>query len=202
MNVAAFYEATCLGPSPEYREKQLHPVPDVPLVDRVQFLIERCRGKAVLDIGASGPMHAKIVSVAAKCWGIDRVGNGAEVIECNIDNPHGDLPRWDDDQRLQLVVCGEVIEHLSNPGSFLKRLREKYRGVPVIITVPNAFSDSGRKQMERGVENCNRDHVAWYSPRTIRTLVEREGYAIREFYWYGHEGQRPKFSEGLIVVVE
>lgn len=30
-------------PSPEYRSKQLHPVPKADVVDRVEFLLRRCK---------------------------------------------------------------------------------------------------------------------------------------------------------------
>jgi hypothetical protein len=53
--------------------------------------------------------------------------------------------------------------------------------------------------MEAGTENVNVDHVAWYSWRTLKTLLDRYGYPIREFYWY--KG-RPRFAEGIIVVTE
>lgn len=186
---------TLCGPDEAYRKKQLHPVPDAPVVDRAAFILGRCKGKVVLDVGASGPMHEAIVRVAAKCYGIDRE-HRSDVLAVDLDDYRSELPQLPD---VQLVVCGEVVEHLGNPAQFLQRLRTAHN-CPVIITVPNAFGDGGRKSLERGVENCNLDHVAWYSHRTIKTLLERAGYGITEFCWYGSKGQRPKFSEGMIVV--
>lgn len=203
------------GPSEEYRRKQLHPVPDAKVVDREAFILERVAGKVVLDIGASGRMHAAIVETAKRCYGIDRppihlsdilqrcphypiqgdleFGNDV-IFGIDLDNFSAELPKLD----VQIVVCGEVIEHLSNPGFFLKRLRAAYK-CPVIITVPNAFNDGCRKTLERGVENVNNDHVAWYSFHTLSELVRREGYEVKEHYWYNG---RPRFAEGLIFVVE
>jgi hypothetical protein len=43
------------------------------------------------------------------------------------------------------------------------------------------------------------DHCYWFSWRTLKTLVERAGYAVAEFHWYG-PGE-PGFSEGLIFVL-
>jgi hypothetical protein len=68
-----------------------------------------------------------------------------------------------------------------------------------VITVPNAFAQAGRSHMLRGVENVNVDHVAWYSHRTLKTLLERVGYDIKEFHWYRGV---PYLAEGLIVVTE
>jgi hypothetical protein len=90
-----------------------------------------------------------------------------------------------------------VLEHLTNPGYFLQQLR--VLGAPIIITVPNAFSEAGRHWAAQARECVNVDHVAWYSWRTLKTLVERCGYEVREWYWYN--GQ-PRFAEGLVFVVE
>jgi hypothetical protein len=49
------------------------------------------------------------------------------------------------------------------------------------------------------MENVNIDHVAWYSPRTLRTLLERARWNITEFAWYGGD---PGVAEGLIAVAE
>lgn len=195
MTTIAELRETLSGPSPAYRAKQLHPVPDAPVVSREAFILERCKGKVVLDIGASGPLHDGIKQVAAKCYGIDReASDGIDAI--NLDSVH---PMSFDGVRrgVEIVICGEVLEHLSNPGNFLSWLREQY-SVPVIITVPNAFSDVCRKWMEEGTENVNVEHVAYYSYHTLKELLRRAGCQIKEHYWY--KG-RPRFAEGLIVVV-
>ena len=192
------------GPSEAYRAKQVHQVPEAPTVDRAVFVLSRCKGKVVLDIGASGEMHNVIALVTSKCYGIDReTGPGITVIDLDslMPNPpgHMDLRHWCF-PGVEVIVCGEVIEHLSNPGNFLNWLRRSWPGVPVIVTVPNAFCSINQRAMRKGHENCNIDHVAWYSPRTIKTLLGRAGYTIKEFAWYG-KGESG-FTEGLICVAE
>jgi 2-polyprenyl-3-methyl-5-hydroxy-6-metoxy-1,4-benzoquinol methylase len=183
--------------SPDYAAKMLHAIPEATVVDRATFLLERVKGKRVLEFGASGPMHEAIIKASTIYVGVDRETDGICVTGFDLDDVEQQtLPGYG---VFDVIVCGEVIEHLSNPGHFLARLKRQYAGVPVIITVPNAFSEIGRKQLARGVENVNRDHVAWYSYRTLRTLLERVGYEIREFYWYNGE---PRTAEGLIVVAE
>lgn len=186
--------------TPEYVDKQIHKLPAARIVDRMAFVLERCAGKVVLDIGASGPLHEGIVKVAKKCYGIDRPGvpiiHGAPVVVgVDLDKSPQDLPAYLD---VELVVCGEVLEHLSNPGRFLDELRTDYR-CSVIFTVPNAYSAIARKHAERGNENVNVDHVAWHSPRTLQTLLERAGYTVNE--WFGYNGEWP-VCEGLIAVAE
>lgn len=211
-----------LGRSPSsgtdraYAAKMLHQVPDAPVVDRAQFILDHCRGKRVLEFGASGPMHDAIVKVAATVYGVDR-SDADGVIGFDLDDvaetllPPFHTPSvggssfgWDaraDEcvQDFDVIICGEVIEHLSNPGHFLARLRRQFTGVPVVITVPNAFSQAAIRQIGKGVENVNVDHVAWYSFRTLKTLIARAGYTQ---FWFGWYNGNPFTAEGLVVVVE
>ncbi len=184
--------------SAAYAAKMLHEIPEADVVDRAVFLLKQVAGKRVLEFGASGPMHEAIVKAAAQCVGVDRetfVG----VLGFDLDDVTvSSLPDFGP-VLPQVIVCGEVLEHLANPGWFLQRLKRQYAGVPVVVTVPNAYSLAGRRHAERGTENVNCDHVAWYSWKTLSVLLGRYGYAVKEFYFYNGE---PFTAEGLIFVCE
>lgn len=188
-----------LGASPQrvaYDAKMLHDCPDGAIVDRAAFILEKVAGKRVLEFGASGAMHDAMVKASAAIYATD-LHRAEGVIAFDLDDiTQTLLPSMTDPD---VIVCGEVVEHLANPGFFVQRLRRSYPGVPVIITVPNAHSRIGYKHIAKGIENVNIDHVAWYSPRTLRTLVERYGYRITEFAYYNGDGPT---AEGLIAVVE
>ena len=116
--------------SDEYRAKMLHELPPAKTVDRAKFLLERCTGKRVLEFGASGPMHEAIVTVANECRGVDR-NDAPGVIGFNLDDVGFDyLPETVGPP--DVIICGEVLEHLSNPGWFLERLRKQFPDVPVV----------------------------------------------------------------------
>lgn len=181
--------------SPEYAAKMIHPVPDAEVVDRARFILERVRGRVVLDVGASGPMHDKVVQAASRCHGIDRE-EASGVVGFDLDDTGPvQVPHFDE---VEVVLCGEVLEHLSNPGWLLTRLRRQYP-VSTIVTVPNAHSKAGRQHIEVGEENVNVGHTAWYSWHTLKVLVERAGYAVKDFKWYNGE---PYTAEGIIFVLE
>lgn len=181
--------------TPEYAAKMLHDLPDAPTVDRAKFILAYCKGKRVLEFGASGPLHDALLVVADDLLGVDREA-GDHVVAFDLDDvSQQTLPANAPD----VIVCGEVLEHLANPGWFLSRLHRQFAGVPVIISVPNAFSSIAQKHVAKGTENVNRDHTCWYSPRTLRTLLERYDYAIESFHWYGGE---PGTAEGFVVVAK
>lgn len=181
--------------SPEWQAKMLHPIPPAQAVDRLVFVLKHVAGKRVLEFGATGVLHDGIVKAAASVVGVDRQ-DGPGVIGFDLDDvSQQGLPAADP----QVIVCGELLEHLSNPGWFLSRLRRSYPGVPVIVTVPNAFAEAVRQYVVRGIECVNPDHVAWYSPKTLSVLLQRAGYTVGGLFWYGGTGPT---AEGLIVVTE
>ncbi len=95
----------------------------------------------------------------------------------------------------------EVVETLSTrmPYPDEREAMDISPGIPVLITVPNAFATAGRQWLAKGKENVNIDHVAWYSPRTLATLLNRAGYTYADLFYYNGDGPT---AEGLIVVTE
>lgn len=182
--------------TPEYHQKYMHRVPDAQVVERMVFLMACCKDKTVLHMGcASGPLDEKLRSVARRVYGFDRDDVPDRDHFYRLDFEREELPELP--EPIDVVVCGEILEHMSNPGQFLDKVRP-YCG-ELVITVPNAFSDGGVAQLKRGFENVNDSHVAYYSYKTLDILVVRHGFRRKEMYWYN--GQ-PKFSEGLIFVCE
>ena len=183
---------------PEYFKKQIHKVPDAPVVKRVDYILNACKDKVVLSLGCSGRLQPKIEAVAKESYGLDidpqKCGNFRCMDLDDIDDPRDVPGPW---RNIELVVAGEILEHLTNPGQLLRAL--KLCRCPVLITVPNSHTDGGRYFLSKGFENVNSDHVAYYSWFTLKKLVEKCGYEVKDFAWYNG---KPLFAEGLIMVVE
>lgn len=172
---------------PEYESKMLHRIPVAESVVRHEWILERCKGQVVLDVGGSGILHDMIKEVSKKCVSVDK--SDADIC---VDLDKTRLTFVDD---ITLVVCGEVVEHLSNPGFFLDGLHD-YK-VPIIFTVPNSFTEIGTRWVKKGIENVNEDHVAYYSYSTFTRLLKRHGFVTEKFLWYNG---KPGVSEGLIFL--
>jgi hypothetical protein len=177
-----------------YAAKYLHDIPDAPVADREEYIVAKCRGKRVLSLGASGPMDAKLKAAAAEYHAVDVTG-GDGVTRIDLDKTPEELGQFG--TKVDIVIAGEIIEHLSNPGRLLDVIRAMQ--LPLIVTAPNAFSSTGDGWLARKHENVNAEHVAWYSYRTLRTLLERHGFKIVDWAWY--KG-KPIRAEGLIFSVE
>ncbi len=85
-------------------------------------------------------------------------------------------------KKFNVIFAGELIEHLSNPGLFLQQSKKhlKDNGI-LILTTPNTFYTPRLLGcISRLSDNpiVNNEHTNWFSPSTLTTLLEREGFDI------------------------
>lgn len=180
--------------SAEYWDKQVHKVEQSSVVDRNDFVTKLCTGKTVLNVGCTGKLDAALTKVATLCYGIDvEPLSRANFVRQNLDQEP--VHKF---ENVELIVCGEVLEHLSNPGNFLDSLRSAYPTAPVVFTVPNALCEASVSWLKnRGRENVHKDHVCYYSVITLTTLLKRAGYTVTKHYWYNG---KPYVAEGIIAL--
>ncbi|ALM76396.1 class I SAM-dependent methyltransferase [Thermococcus barophilus] len=200
-----------------------HKLPKVKLVDREKFILDRCREKVVLHLGAVDQyeksvavFHRKLMNVASDVVGVDIDREGIEKAKkLGIHNIiYGNVETlWDLDinKKFDIIVAGEILEHISNPGNFLHGIKRFFLPkTQMIITTPNAFS------LHRfmiywllNTEYVHSEHTCYYSYATLKNLLERHGFNIEETYYYhlGRTFERllyslfPHLSTGLIFVV-
>ena len=85
----------------------------------------------------------------------------------------------------EVVVAGELIEHLDRPGAFVDAVATLLApGGALVLTTPNAHALTNVLGAFAGRELVNPDHVAWYSWRTLTTLLERHGWRLDELSYY------------------
>ena len=172
--------------------------PALESVKRTNWIVDYCKGKRVFHIGcADGDLHTRILRVAVDVWGVDRKETNRPQVLCADVEQGG----WIPEKEFDVVVAGEIVEHLSNPGLFFEKL--KRFTCPIIITVPNAYC-GGRfvTLAKHGYECVHPEHVCWHSYYTLKALVERCGFevvdAMRCFKW---EDEDNFTSEGLLFII-
>lgn len=162
--------------------------------DRLTVLAELARGKAVIDLGCADAgqvdmkisggtwLHRWVADAAERCIGVDtdeaavarlqELGE-REIYLADITGPVPviDEARWD------LLVMGEVLEHIDNPVAFLEAIRERHSGriARVAFSVPNAFALLNVIGALRGRESINSDHRYWFTPYTMGKVLVRAG---------------------------
>lgn len=176
-------------------------------VQRVDFLLSQCVGKRVLHLGCTNwpytaqaldngsLLHTKIAEVSSEVFGLDADEQGLQVLrDRGFQNLHlSDLESLDSSEvagTFDLIIAGEMIEHLNNPGLFLQGIRRFLApGAKLIITTINAycairFSIYSLRGRGGESEPVHPDHVAYYSYSTLKLLLTRHGFALDDFFFY------------------
>lgn len=179
----------------------------MPLVQRVEFLKEVSRGKKVLHLGctdwpytevaieAGTQLHVALKDIARDLWGFDADKEGLDFFKAKgFENLYqADLERLDEvetDETFDVIIAGEMIEHLSNPGLFLRGIRRfMRRDTKLVITTINAYCGMrfflyGLRGRGGRVEPVHPDHVSYYSYSTLRHLLDRESFKETNFLFY------------------
>lgn len=79
--------------------------------------------------------------------------------------------------RYELVVAGEVLEHVPDADAFLRGCRELLRpGGRLCVTVPNACSPKIGLRSLAGREVIHPDHRTYYGPRTLSRTLRGAGF--------------------------
>jgi 2-polyprenyl-3-methyl-5-hydroxy-6-metoxy-1,4-benzoquinol methylase len=186
-------------------------LPKAPAIDRDELIVDRCKGKVVLHLGCvdypllderlltNQLLHQKLVQSAKSVWGVDldEAGIRRLTAECRIDKllvadaEHLETVAGRIEQP-EIVVAGEILEHVNNPGLVLAGIRNLLQpGGELLITVPNALAMRIWVHTFRHRENIHPDHVVYFSPYTISNLVSRFGFRVTRLWWYWYPSTRP-----------
>ena len=131
---------------------QIADIPTAVTNDRLSILRERVRGKTALDLGCCGTkrgishsryqyLHHTLVKEAGEILGVDIdeaviVAMKAEGFNVQAD----DAETMNLGRRFQVIIAGDIIEHLPNPGLFLTNMhRHLEDDGELLITTPNPF---------------------------------------------------------------
>lgn len=182
---------------------KLFPLPHS-LVNREEFILDICRNQNVLHLGcADSPytveriekgnwLHSKLSKVASACVGIDLDSNSIQQIaeKYGINNIIcGNVEKLDHLKLglFDVVVAGEIIEHLNNPGLFLESVRSVLSpSGRLVITTTNAFCFRKFIRIPFGQESIHPDHTFYFSHTTLHSLAKRFGLFLKESYSYRH----------------
>lgn len=163
--------------------------------------MKRCCGKRVLHLGCSSGsyiteriknenlLHLKLLKVCKELYGIDINRPSLNILSERFGLKNifqGDVEHLEDlniDKTFEVIVAGEIIEHLSNPGLMLEGIKRFMdNGCELIITTPNSFSLPKFIAYALGNYTEHPAHTISFSTYTLGNLLERFGYKIEESY--------------------
>lgn len=167
-------------------------------VEKVGFICNYCKEKKVLDLGCvrhsadyslNDPnwLHRKIKEVADSVLGVDYLQDEVRKLRAkNYDIIYGDVTRdLDIDDSFDVIVAGDLIEHLTNFDCFFQNILRllKSDGV-LILTTPNPFySDLFFYCIFKKNIIVNPEHTCFIDPITLNQLISRYNLEIEEIYY-------------------
>jgi len=181
-------------------------LPVVPIVlGRQDIILERCRGKRVLHLGCVDAgymhdrfsrgilMHQRLAKVTSDLYGVDVDEPGISFLSDHgfTQLIVGDVCRLDQIPEIRrtvfdVIVAGEVVEHLQNPGMFFESVKTimQPNRTELIVTVPNAFRFTTLQYLLKGIEYIHPDHNYWFSYQTISNLFTKSQFTITDIAVY------------------
>lgn len=149
-------------------------------------------GKRVLDVGcSSGYLARPLADRGCVVVGIERDPAAAEVARAVCEEVLvGDVETMElpfEDRSFDVVLCGDLVEHLRDPEAFLARVRRLLGpGGRVVLSTPNVANWAMRLSLlagrwqykERGILDSTHTHL--FTRRTLVETLERAGYRLVE----------------------
>lgn len=195
----------------------MHRLPRARVVDRTEYLMSLARGRRVIHVGfvdagframqdQSGSwLHEHLARSAGSLVGIDVDERGVEharaegyeayVLDCRDQAAVAKLAL----ESADLVIAGEVLEHVDDAAGFLRGLHALVGPAGVlVVTVPNATGLLNTAAALVGREVQHPDHIATYTWRTLAQLLARHGWRPTEVRTFVRP-VKTRGSDGLLV---
>lgn len=160
---------------------------------KIAFVVKYCKDRDVLDVGCvqHDPqsyrsrfwVHKAVAAVAKSVVGFDLHEEGVRTLQARgFHVVSGDAECFDLGRTFDVIVAGDIIEHLGDLNGFLKSCRRHLRpDGRLLVSTPNPWywRNTFKAAMHTEVYN-NPEHVCWICPRTLRQLVARHGMQVGE----------------------
>lgn len=174
---------------------------------REDVIIPLVAGKKVLDCGGidhwamemkcedGNWLHGIIAQYASSCLGIDILEEAVE--RANNQGQYqfivGNVEELPFDKEFDVIVAGEIVEHIYNMGLFLdsawRSLRED--GILVITTPSHHSISSIVSSTIFGKEICHPEHTCYYSKQTLSYIVAKHGFRISALHLLSRPAKSP-----------
>jgi SAM-dependent methyltransferase len=191
------------------REREVRASRAEPVADRGEYLCGLARGKHVLDVGVvdhftdSGQhLHRQLTRAAAECLGVDVLHDGIEALRREGFNVRVcDITRETIDGAFDVIVAGELIEHLGYPEAlFQLGRRNLVPGGRLVLTTPNPYYLGRIRDALLGRSRDNADHVTLWGPSGIAEMAARQGLRLDRYRGVSISNARTLFGKLLLFL--
>ncbi len=178
------------------------------------FILKMCKGKNVLHVGATDYpyheikakdkklLHQKLKLVAKNLIGLDFDKDSIlKLKQYGINDIYfGDIIKNKYDKEIisnkyDIIVFGDVIEHLDSPGLALENLKQFCnKETKLLLTTPNVWTIFNLSNHFRKNEEVHQDHTFWPSKKTMDRLIMNSGYKIEKFLYLMYNSNKDKIT--------
>ena len=221
----------------EWEEENLNLLHQIPkkiiiqnrLIEREQFIKNQLNNKIkVLDIGSMNDnrrlfleyrkINKNIIGIDLEGWYDLECFN--KEVDISLFKPifKADCQNFNLNQKFDLIICGEVIEHLSNFQGFFNSLRKHLtENGRVIITTPNpmSFMRLCQKLIKQEPSN-DKYHTIMLDSITFSNMCHENGFKVVENYYYYEKHSTiwtyklnnyisyifPKYASGYLFIIK
>jgi 2-polyprenyl-3-methyl-5-hydroxy-6-metoxy-1,4-benzoquinol methylase len=172
--------------------------PTTSSADLTTFIGEFVRGKKVLDIGCMNHsadassderwLHGHVVRNAGSVLGVDILESDvAKLKQQGFNMVCANAITTDLGDTFDTIIAGELIEHIEDPGMFLRNMRKHLTNDgELLLTTPNVFFGLHFVEsiFKSPYNTWNPEHVSWYCYFTLENLLKRAGLtAVKCIYF-------------------
>jgi len=160
---------------------------------REQIIIKYIKGKDVLDIGSVGQTDKYNLWVFLKKEAGQLVGLDTEPSD-NPDIIQGNMETYNFHKQFDVILAGDVLEHVDNQGLFLDNIRKHLKKDGYfILTTPNA-------KWFNVLLRPNPTHTLWHDKYTLFHILNKYGFKVIFFrYYYGNKPHYNFFKKLLVL---
>ncbi len=177
---------------------------------RDRSILDFCRNKSVVHIGCTdspftelrlsegGLLHQKLTPAATRILGVDIDSKGLSLLKDSLGGEYlnVDIQEYSNIQDVtqeevfgfvpDVIVLGDVIEHLSDQTQILKTMSNLTKGsdTQILITTPNSLGLRNTLNSILGYELMHPEHLLIHSPTTLRTVLAAGGLEPMTWHFY------------------
>tara|TARA_Y100000310_G_scaffold82715_1_gene79302 strand:- start:7903 stop:8424 length:522 start_codon:yes stop_codon:yes gene_type:complete len=159
---------------------------------REKIIQKYVENKEVLDIGSVGQ------SQKYGLWNLLKK-HTKSLVGIDTEKPkdkqivQGNMETYSFKKTFDVIVAGDVLEHVVNQGLFLKNIRKHLKkNGKLIITTPNA-------KWFTIILRPNPTHTTWHDKHTLTRVLQINGFKVEKFsYYYGNK-QHYSFLKRLLT---